>query len=367
MRRIVVELQSRAVRCVRECRRSPGKPRCDRRCCRPGARRYLPGRGARRGDSQEKDFNLDIGLHLRDLLENAGVRVVMSRTTDVAVNQPPLDHNGDGTIDRYDDDLMRNDSANLARADIVVHVHNNASTNAARHGTGTYTSMHRTWTPQAVELATLMVNEQFTALDAYRTAAFGPKSNRVQGGWYYYVGPYDPPYLPRPTLMPSVLSESLYLSNPAELEALKRADVRLSLAAAIYISIAEYLNARQLGIRFGLLHGPNSPVATGSPVSYGIRVTNRGNAPSSGWTLQLHSVPAVQLYDGSGQLGDFMGSVAVPDGLQPGASVDLTISGVAPASPGEWLVKSDVRLDDESYASPAGVVSMQMQLTTIAP
>lgn len=177
----------------------------------------------------------------------------------------------------------------------------------------------------------------------------------------------DPPYLPRPTLMPSVLSESLYLSNPAELEALKRADVRLSLAAAIYISIAEYLNARQLGIRYGLLHGPNSPVATGSPVSYGIRVTNRGNAPSSGWTLQLHSVPAVQLYDGSGQLGDFMGSVAVPDGLQPGASVDLTISGVAPASPGEWLVKSDVRLDDESYASPAGVVSMQIQLTTIAP
>ena len=322
--------------------------------------------GAVRDGFAEKDFNLDISLKLRDLLEASGVQVVMSRTTDVAVSEPPFDHNGDGKVDRYDDDLMRNDSANLARADVVVHVHNNASTSTATHGTGTYTSMARTWTPHAVDLAALMVDEQFTALDAYGTPAFVPKNNGVHGGWYYYVGPYDPPFLPRPTLMPSVLSESLYLSNPPELDALKRADVRTSLAAAIYLGIAEHLNTRELGIGYQLMSGPSSSVA-GAQTSYRVRVTNRGNNASSDWTLELHNVPGVPVYDGSGQLGDFMGSVAVPDGLQPGASVDLTVNAPAPAVAGDWWVKADVRQADDSYASNAGVVSLQMPLTTTAP
>jgi hypothetical protein len=93
-------------------------------------------------------------------------------------------------------------------------------------------------------------------------------------------------------------------------------------------------------------------------------VTNRGNAASSGWTLELHSVLAVPVYDGSGQLGTLMGSVAIPNGLQPGQSVDLTVAVVAPASAGDWLVKSDVHLSDGSYLSTVGVVSLQTPLTT---
>lgn len=292
---------------------------------------------------------------------------MMSRTTDVAVSEPPFDHNGDGTIDRYDDDLMRNDSANLARADVVVHVHNNAATSPAARGTGTYTSMARTWTPEAVYLAALMVDEQYAALDSYRTPAFTPMNDGVHGGWYYYVGPYDPPFLPRPTLMPSVLSESLYLSNPLELEALKRADVRLSLAGGMYIAIASYLNTRDLGIGYELLDGPDAPVAAGSQASFRVRVTNRGNSPSSDWKLELHNVAAVPVYDGSGALGDFLGSVAVPNGLQPGESVDLTANALTPAAVGDWWVKADVRLAGGAYASALGVVPLQVPLTTTPP
>ena len=323
--------------------------------------------GAVRDGLAEKDFNLDIGLKLRDLLEHAGVQVVMSRTTDVAVSEPPFDHNGDGKLDRYDDDLMRNDSANLARADVVVHVHNNASPNTGARGTAVYTSKVRTWTPEAVDLAALIVAEEFAALDDYRSNSFGPRNNGVRFGWYYYVGPYDPPYLPRPTLMPSVLSESLYMSNPSELEALKRADVRTSLAAAIYVALAEYLNDRDLGIGYELLDGPPSTVAAGSNLAYRLRVSNRGNVPSAGWTLQLHSVPVVPVYDGSGQLGSLIGSVVVPNGLQPGASVDVEVGAVAPGVPGDWLVKSDVRFPGGAYASEAGVVSLQTRLATATP
>ena len=171
----------------------------------------------------EKNFNLDIGLQLRDLLLHAGVQVVMTRTTDVAVLEPKSDYNGDGKLDRYDDDLMRNDIKNGARVDVAVHVHNNASTEASTRGTGTYIPEHRTWTEVARGLATGMVAEQFAALSPYASPQFAPQDNGVRyGRFYYYMAPYDPPYLPRPSLVTSVLSESMYVTNSSELEMLKR-------------------------------------------------------------------------------------------------------------------------------------------------
>ncbi len=62
-----------------------------------------------------------------------------------------------------------------------------------------------------------------------------------------------------------------------------------------------------------------------------------------------------------------MGSVAVPDGLQPGAWVEHTVNALAPATAGDWLVAADARLADSNYASTPGVVSLQIPLTTTAP
>lgn len=328
----------------------------------------------------EKTFNLDISLQLQALLQRAGVTVVMTRTTDTAVDQPASDRNADGLTNGYDDLVARNDIANLARGDINIHIHNNAYGCRCTRGTQTFTNYFQPWSPAGIELATIMQREQLATLDQFRAGGYFPFDRGIKNGNYHYMTPYavscptagsrsdcSPPYQPRPVMMPSVLSESLFVNNDLEFELLKRADVRLALASSFYLAMAEYLSNRQLGIGYELLNGPDQPVTAGSQVSYGIRVTNRGNTPSSGWTLELHDVPAVPLYDGSGQLGNFMGSVVVPDGLQPGASVDLTIAGAAPAEAGDWLVKSDVRLADDSYASSAGVVSMQMPLTTTTP
>jgi len=320
--------------------------------------------GALRDGFMEKDFNLEIGLRLQALLEQSGVQVVMTRTTDVAVNEPKSDVNGDGILDRYDDDLERNDVANLVRADLAVHVHNNASKNADAHGTKAFVPGDRSWTPDANPLGELVVDEVATALQPYRSPTFTPRNAGLHKGWYYYMGPYDPPYLPRPALMTSVLSESLYVSNDGDREMLKRDDVRTSIAAGIYIGVARWLNSRQLGIGYELVNGPSASVEAGSAVSYTVRVTNRGNQPSNGWSLQLHSVPAVPLYDGSGALGTLLGSTSVPDGLQPGQSVDVGVSGLAPSAAGDWLIKSDVRLPGGAYASAAGIVSLQTPLTT---
>jgi N-acetylmuramoyl-L-alanine amidase len=324
--------------------------------------------GAAHKGAVEKHLNLDIGLRLRDLLGHAGVQVVMTRTTDVAVLEPKSDYNGDGVMNRYDDDLMRNDIKNGARADVAVHVHNNGSRDENHGGTGTYIPEFRTWTPIAGDLATGLVAEQYAALSPYTSPQFVPVSEGVQfGRFYYYMAPYDPPSLPRPSLVTSVLSESLYVTGDADVEMLKRADVRTSLAAAIYIGLARWLNTRALGIGYEMLSGPSGSITVGSQASYRVRITNRGNEPSSQWRLQLHNVPAVPLYDGSGALGSLMGQVDVPDGLPPGQSVDVQIEAQAPSTAGSWLVKADIRMPGGAYASTSGVVPLQVGLTTGYP
>jgi N-acetylmuramoyl-L-alanine amidase len=322
--------------------------------------------GAVNGGFAEKDFNLDIGLKLQALLEHAGVQVVMSRTTDTAIDEPPTDHNGDGLFNRYDNDLLRNDSKNLARADVAVHVHNNGSSDPEAHGTGVYVRT-RTWTPQATALATIMVQEQYGALLAYESPDFDAKLNGVLGGrFYYYMDPYDPPFLARPSLVTSVLSESLYVSNLQDREALRRNDVRTSLAAAIYLGLAAWLNSRDHGVGYEAVEAPSQAVG-GTGVTYMLRVTNRGNLPTQGWSLRLGAVPAVPVYDGSGAPGEQIGLVSVPDGLAPGASVDLSVPATAPATAGDWLVKADIVTNGGSHLSDAGIVALQMPLTTTAP
>lgn len=74
------------------------------------------------------------------------------------------------------------------------------------------------------------------------------------------------------------------------------------------------------------------------------------------------------LYDGSGAPGSLVGSIAIPDGLLPGQSVDLLVPGVAPPTAGDWLIKTDVRLADGTSFADQGIVPLQLPLTTtIAP
>ena len=323
--------------------------------------------GAVNGPYREKDFNLDIGLQLAALLRRAGVQVVITRTTDVAVNDPASDLNGDGVLDRYDDDLARTDIANEARADIAVHVHNNAALDPNARGTQAYTDADRTWSPEGTDLARDVLSGVAGTLESYRSAAFQPVNAGVHFGWYYYMGPYDPPFLIRAALMTSVLSESLFVTNASELEALKRPDIQLAIAAGIYLGVADFLNSRDYGLGYELISGPGS-VTAGAPAAYKVRVTNRGNTTSSGWTLTLASVPAVPIYDGSGAYGTTIGSALIPDGLAPGQSTTVTVNATAPTVAGDWLVKSDVLLAGGTRLSDAGIAPLQIALaTTIGP
>ena len=318
----------------------------------------------------------EVGLRLRRLLVAAGVNVVMTRETDVHVPEPEFDVNGDGVIgptkpggDDWDGLAYRIDLGNIARADVHIFNHNNGSRDSNRRGTETYTGMARSWTPEGIAFATAVQAGQIAQLDTFRSATYYPRDFGVKNGRRFYtLSPYDviePPLEPRPALQPTVLTESLFCSNPVERNLLMMEAVREAIAIGMYLGIRDYLATRAYGIRYSLVDGPTD-VAPGGSADYQVQVTNTGNLPSAGWQLQLHSVPAVPFYDGSEAIGDLMGSVAIPDGLAPGASTTLTVNATAPATTGAWLVKADVWMGaaDRPYLSQRGVVSLQIPLTT---
>jgi N-acetylmuramoyl-L-alanine amidase len=324
----------------------------------------------------EKNLNLDIGLRLRRLLQAAGVNVVMTRETDVHIPNPEFDVNGDGFVgpptaqdEDWDGLSYRLDIGNLARADVHIFNHNNGSGTKSLRYTETFTGMERSWTPEGIELATAVQSWQITQLDTFRSATFYPIDHGVRdGARYYTLSPYDmvnQPLEPRPALQPTILTESLFVSNAIERELLLKGAVREAIAIAMYMGLRDYFAARDYGIRYELVAGP-ATAAAGGPADYQVRLTNTGNLTSAGWQLQLHNVAAVPFYDGSEALGDLMGAVAIPDGLAPGQTVTLTVHATAPPTAGAWLVKADVWTPevDRPYLAQRGVVSLQVPLST---
>jgi N-acetylmuramoyl-L-alanine amidase len=322
--------------------------------------------GAFHQGNYEKTFNLDIAFRLRALLRTAGVRVVMTRTTDSVVNVTGVDVNGDGKVTKADDLAARLDIANRARSDVHISIHNNASGCECYRGTEAFTSMRRTWTPEGVTAANLLHRQQLQALAQFRSSTYWPIDRGVKSGTYYMMSPYVEGFRPRPSQMPVVLMESLFVNNDAELALLKRPEVREALAVAFYTGIAEYINGREYGARYRLLGEPPATAARGAKVPYSVRVTNTGNRPSSGWTLDLRAVRAVPLYDGSEQAGEVVASRRIPDGLAPGQSVDVKLTATAPAVVGDWLLKAGVRTSASSRASlvSRGVPLLQVRLRT---
>jgi N-acetylmuramoyl-L-alanine amidase len=170
--------------------------------------------------------------------------------------------------------------------------------------------------------------------------------------------------MPRPAMMPSVLVESLFMSNRTELQVLVRPAVLTAIAGAYYDGIARWLNHRDYGLRYDLSSVPTSAPAGGS-AAVDMHLTNRGNRSSQGWVLQARIVPAVPYYDGSPVRGTLVATTALPDGLKPGASLNVSMPDIPmPATNGEWLLKFDVRLPGGGFLGDHGVVGPQIRITT---
>jgi N-acetylmuramoyl-L-alanine amidase len=314
---------------------------------------------------KEDNLNLDIGLRLEAMLRDAGIKVVMTRRTDRNVSPVGKDLNFDGRYTRVDELFARNDVANQARADIHLALHNNASSCHCVRGTEMYTHNGRSWAPEGRKLANALLREHLWHLN--RLPGFTPRNRGVRYHDFKALKPYYPVAMPRPSLQPSVLGESLFLDWPSEYRRLTTRAGRTAIAAAYFDGIAHYLASRPYGLRYQVLEAPTQ-VAAGAEAAVKVRVTNTGQRSSASWKLVARVVGKKARYDGRPRHGDVIAKVAIPNGLAPGASTDITLRGIPMrATTGEWLLKPDVNLPAGDTLSKHGVVGPQLRVRTVAP
>jgi N-acetylmuramoyl-L-alanine amidase len=313
----------------------------------------------------EDRVNLDVGLRLQAMLVGAGIDVVMTRRGDHNVSPTGRDLNRDGKYTRVDELIARNDVANQARADIHLALHNNASACHCQRGTEMYTHFGRSWTPEGRKLARALLKEHLWHLG--RVPGYGPRDRGVRTHGFKALKPYHRVKMPRPSLQPSVLGESLFLDWPSEHRLLATRSGRQVVAAAYFDGIARYLAQRPYGLRYEVLEAPRV-TATGSQAAVTVRLTNTGHRTSAGWKLVARVVGKVPRYDGRPRRGEVVRKVAVPDGLAPGGSTTVTLAGIPMrGTVGSWLLKLDVNLPGGDSLSRHGVVGPQLRLDTVAP
>ena len=335
----------------------------------PGHGGSLDGAVAADG-TREADLNLDIATRLARMLEGAGIDVVITRSTDGHVNEPPMDRTGDGVVDDTDELAARPDLANTARADLFISVHNNVAVNESVGGPSTFYYDDRRFGDRSARLARIIQDEMVAALGDIDAGSWEPYDHGALIYPYYVLRGYDPPRLRRPTQMPGVLSEGLFLSSDRELRLLKRPMVRQAMAVAYYDAIAKYLARRPSHVGYELLAGPTESVG-GEHVSFEVEVRNQGNESMRGQRLVAVAFPAPSRYIGRVRSGLPVGQARIPR-LEPGESAVISVDVAAPEpaeglSAQDWMILFDAWDRDGRRAAHLGSPMLQARITTIRP
>jgi N-acetylmuramoyl-L-alanine amidase len=162
--------------------------------------------GAEAGNVQEKNLNLDIALKLRDLLEQGGAKVLMTRDKDIFVNL-----------------YTRAGIANEVKADLFISIHNNAGSSGT---SGTETLYYPEPEKKALALC-------------------------IQKALVKSIGLPDRGIVERPglvvtreTRMPSALAEVAFMTNQGDLSLLLTDEFRQKAAEGIASGIINYLTGR---------------------------------------------------------------------------------------------------------------------------
>lgn len=313
--------------------------------------------------TREADLNLDIGLRLARMLEGAGVGVVLTRDADRQVDAPPIDRIPDGAIDVTDDLAARVDLANAVRGDLFIAVHNNFAVDTGTGGPSTYYSDARTFSSRSRRLARTIQRHMAEALGTFADERWRPYDHGALTYPYYVLRDHDPPRLRRPSQMPGVLSEGLFLSNPRELRLLRRPQVRQAMASAYYEAVAEYLGERGSHVGYSLVAAPPEVVA-GAPMTLEVEVRNQGTTPMRGWRLAVGAQPAGSEALERARPGRALGDARIPS-LRPGQRRIVRLELAAPGEPGAWVLMVDALGATGARASRAGSPMLQVPVAVV--
>lgn len=168
--------------------------------------------GALGAFSKEKDITLAISMRLKKLLEQAGAKVIMTRTTDVDVYAP-----NDGAVEELQ---ARCDVANAAGADVFVCIHIDSYSTP---DVGGVTAYYNNKTPYDLGLAKYIHKENMKA------TAFPDRG--VQTANFYVL---------LHTNMPATLVELGFISNPSEEKTLNTDAQQQNFAESICQGLSDY-------------------------------------------------------------------------------------------------------------------------------
>ncbi len=184
-----------------------------------------PGHGGRESGAQghakttEKQMNLGIAIRLANDLK--GARVFLTRTGDYSTGL------------RY-----RALLASRLRATAFVSMHNNSGPTVPSAIPGTQT-WHQSKSIQSTKLAILLYKNLFPTLSKYKarwvsSKKIGPLVRLNKEGTDYYA-------VLRESAVPSVIVESLFISNPTEEQLLREGAVRQAIADSAAKALRQYV------------------------------------------------------------------------------------------------------------------------------
>ena len=163
----------------------------------------------------EKNITLTLSKKVQKLLEQAGAKVVMTRTTDVDVYAP-----NDGAVEELQ---ARCDIANNAKADVFVCIHIDSFSTGEATGV---TSYYNSKTPYDFALA------KYLHLQNMKATSFDDRGIKTAN---FYVLLH--------TNMPATLLELGFISNYNEEMALNTEEQQDGFANSIVQGLADYFNA----------------------------------------------------------------------------------------------------------------------------
>ena len=165
---------------------------------------------------REAEVNLRVAFHLREMLQQVGATVIMTRDDDSYVSLP-----------------MRSQIANEKGADFFISLHHNGLDNPKVNYTSTWYHGDADDSRQSLDLARYIQQGVSDALQLPTSPASGLYSDKLITASGFGVL--------RLTECPAVLCEASFLSNPEEEERLKAEDYLRKEAFGYFLGIARYV------------------------------------------------------------------------------------------------------------------------------
>jgi N-acetylmuramoyl-L-alanine amidase len=214
----------------------------------------------------ESDVNLAIVLDTMALLRDHGYRVVVSRTKDTTVLRLGSGDTDEGVLSElgsHDDVAARDVCANLAEADLLVGVYQDAGGTQQNAGSVTVYDPDRSFSNDNLKLADLLQNDVLSAMNAhgwqipndgvqpdgtFGSAVGNPSSNTLAAEAASYdhlmlLGPAASGFFSTPSQMPGAVIEPLYLTDPFEGTIAANASDQRVIAHGIADAVQQYFAA----------------------------------------------------------------------------------------------------------------------------